>query len=423
MAGDWIKWVKGLSRRREVIVTARKLGLSRREVASACMEMWEWADDETVDGHVKGATREDIDSMLEIPGFSVALEASEVGWLRVNSQGVTFPRWERNNGDSAKRRAINSRTQQSKRAGLTGGVRRKCVPKAVKQAVLERDGGTCRYCGCEVTRPHSNSTEESTREVTRFHWDNVLPVTRGGDNSVENVVLCCTQCKERKGDKSLDECGLRLIPVSDNRHLNVTQLSLQTSDKKVTRGEESERRARGEKNIQSREDRSADRSAPPDSSATGPPPPVDRSDQSPRSPPPGRSRVNFLVREGEEPFDLSGVDWGEIISMAERAAKRVPPRTEDDRRAWLRYAVMADSMFNEAWLIGAAEIVEHAKETKLTRQAHFVAVLQSTAAELQDGVNPETFNAIARRVEIPLEVWRSDVLPVGPRHGNGKARY
>lgn len=123
---------------------------------------------------------------------------------------------------------------------------------------------------------------------------------------------------------------------------SVPKMSLKTWDQR------SERRARGEKNIQSREDRSADRSAPPDSAATGPPP--DRSDQSPRSPPSGRSRVNILVREGEEPFDLSGVDWGEIVAMAERAAKRVPPRTEDDRRAWLRYAVMAGSMFNEAWL-------------------------------------------------------------------------
>lgn len=328
MAGNWIKWVKGLTKRREVIVLARKLNVSCREAACACMEMWEWADDETEDGHIKGATAADIDLQFGIPGFAVALESPEVGWLRVNSQGLTFPRWDRHNGESAKRRANDAAKKRQQRDLGAGQASRK-----------KRD-----------KRPEN------------------VPKEPGPD--------------ERRREKT-----------------------------------------RGEKNIQSREDRSADRSAPPDSAATGPPSSPDRSDQSPRSSPPGRSRVNFLVREGEEPFDLSGVDWAAIVAMAERAAKRVPPRTEDDRRAWLRYAVMADSMFSEAWLIGAAEIVEHAKETKLTRQAHFVAVLQSTAAELQDGVNPEMFNAIARRVEIPLEIWKSNVLPVGPRHGNGKARY
>jgi hypothetical protein len=115
MSGEWIKWVKGLSRRREVIVLARKLNMSRREAACACMELWEWADDETHDGHIRGATRDDIDLMLGIAGFSVALEAPEVGWLKVNSSGITFMKWDRNNGESAKRRAMESRKKRRQR--------------------------------------------------------------------------------------------------------------------------------------------------------------------------------------------------------------------------------------------------------------------------------------------------------------------
>jgi len=115
MAGDWIKWVKGLSRRREVIVLARKLSISRREAATACMEIWEWADNETHDGHVRGATRDDIDLMLGLTGFSAALEAPEVGWLKVNSVGVTFTNWDRNNSESAKRRALESRKKRRQR--------------------------------------------------------------------------------------------------------------------------------------------------------------------------------------------------------------------------------------------------------------------------------------------------------------------
>lgn len=111
----WIKWVKGLSNRREVIVLARKLNISRREAACACMEMWEWADQETIDGHIRGATRDDIDLMLGLPGFSSALESDEVGWVRFTERGVTFPRWERHNGETAKKRALEQRKKKRQR--------------------------------------------------------------------------------------------------------------------------------------------------------------------------------------------------------------------------------------------------------------------------------------------------------------------
>lgn len=115
MARDWIKWVKGLSRRREVVMLARTLGISRREAACACMEMWEWADGETLDGNIKGATGGDIDELLGLPGFAVALQAPEVGWLVVRANGITFPRYERNNGETAKRRAVEAHKKSRQR--------------------------------------------------------------------------------------------------------------------------------------------------------------------------------------------------------------------------------------------------------------------------------------------------------------------
>jgi len=115
VAEVWIKWVKGLSTRREISVLARKLNISRREAACACMEMWEWADLETADGHIKGATRDDIDLLLGLPGFGSALESPEVGWLRSTERGITFPRWERHNGKTAKARALEQRKKKRQR--------------------------------------------------------------------------------------------------------------------------------------------------------------------------------------------------------------------------------------------------------------------------------------------------------------------
>ena len=54
MAGSWIKWDRGLSRKPEVIAIAAALKLDRRLVAACCMEVWEWSDDVTEDGRIEG---------------------------------------------------------------------------------------------------------------------------------------------------------------------------------------------------------------------------------------------------------------------------------------------------------------------------------------------------------------------------------
>lgn len=114
MAGDWIKWQKGLARKREVLSVAHKLGMDRRAVAAACMEVWEWADDETADGHIEGVPAGFIDQVVGLDGFAGAL--AEVGWLRVTEGGVSFPNFDRHNGEPAKQRARNARNQARKRS-------------------------------------------------------------------------------------------------------------------------------------------------------------------------------------------------------------------------------------------------------------------------------------------------------------------
>jgi hypothetical protein len=122
-----------------------------------------------------------------------------------------------------------------------------------------------------------------------------------------------------------------------------------------------------------------------------------------------QSPINLGEGKGEEPLDVSALDWEHVAAMAEAVGKRIAPATEDDRRAWLRFAVLAETSFGEAWLVDAAEAVVAAKETRKTRQAHFVGVLKSKALD-QHEVDGETFTAMLRRIEIPASVWKSDVL-------------
>jgi 5-methylcytosine-specific restriction endonuclease McrA len=57
-----------------------------------------------------------------------------------------------------------------------------------------RDGFSCQYCG-------------SKGELT---FDHVLPRSRGGITSWENVVASCSSCNLRKGSRSLKQAGFHL---------------------------------------------------------------------------------------------------------------------------------------------------------------------------------------------------------------------
>ncbi len=66
------------------------------------------------------------------------------------------------------------------------------------RSVFSRDGGRCRYCG----------TEEPP-----FELDHMVPVARGGENSLENLVVACKHCNASKGDRLLSELGWSLRAV------------------------------------------------------------------------------------------------------------------------------------------------------------------------------------------------------------------
>jgi 5-methylcytosine-specific restriction endonuclease McrA len=70
--------------------------------------------------------------------------------------------------------------------------RRPSVPTAVRAAVLARDGMACRYCGRKV---HQRKTGPG-----RLHFDHVIPHSRGGLPTIENIVVSCRGCNLAKSD-------------------------------------------------------------------------------------------------------------------------------------------------------------------------------------------------------------------------------
>ena len=68
-------------------------------------------------------------------------------------------------------------------ASETAERRREPIPRAVRLAVFERDGGRCAECG-------------SSFEI---QYDHVIPLALGGANTAENLQILCAPCNQSKG--------------------------------------------------------------------------------------------------------------------------------------------------------------------------------------------------------------------------------
>ena len=69
--------------------------------------------------------------------------------------------------------------------------------RLTRRNLMFRDGHQCQYCG---KRP----------PLRELNIDHVLPRSRGGDDSWENLVTACRVCNLRKGWKTPEEANMRL---------------------------------------------------------------------------------------------------------------------------------------------------------------------------------------------------------------------
>lgn len=67
-----------------------------------------------------------------------------------------------------------------------------------RRTVLARDRYTCQYCGSQPGK--ANLT-----------LDHVVPRSRGGRTAWENVAIACGPCNRRKGNRTPEEVGMRLL--------------------------------------------------------------------------------------------------------------------------------------------------------------------------------------------------------------------
>ncbi|MDH3217086.1 MAG: HNH endonuclease [Candidatus Krumholzibacteria bacterium] len=70
--------------------------------------------------------------------------------------------------------------------------------KFSRQNIYARDKFRCQYCGQRL----------QPRELT---CDHVIPRSRGGTTTWNNIVSCCRPCNRQKGGRTPAEAGLRLL--------------------------------------------------------------------------------------------------------------------------------------------------------------------------------------------------------------------
>jgi 5-methylcytosine-specific restriction endonuclease McrA len=74
-----------------------------------------------------------------------------------------------------------------------------------RRNIMKRDQHTCQYCGTK----------------SDLTLDHVLPRSRGGEDSWENLVTACNQCNVKKGNRTPDEARMPL-DIEPYRPVHIT---------------------------------------------------------------------------------------------------------------------------------------------------------------------------------------------------------
>jgi 5-methylcytosine-specific restriction endonuclease McrA len=69
-----------------------------------------------------------------------------------------------------------------------------------RRNIFSRDLNACQYCA-------------GVFASSKLTLDHVLPRSRGGRDTWENLVACCYSCNSRKADRTPEEAGMALVKV------------------------------------------------------------------------------------------------------------------------------------------------------------------------------------------------------------------
>jgi 5-methylcytosine-specific restriction endonuclease McrA len=87
-----------------------------------------------------------------------------------------------------------------------------------RKNIIRRDSFTCQYCGAK------------TQDLT---IDHIIPRSRGGADTWENLVAACHYCNNKKGNRTPEEAEMQLLSIPRKPHhiMFIKQYSGKVDDK------------------------------------------------------------------------------------------------------------------------------------------------------------------------------------------------
>ena len=113
MRRPWIKIEVSTPDKPEVCAIATRLRIDPDAVVGKLVRLWAWAELNRVKENDLGVTREFLDKVCGRKGFAEALIHS--GWLIEGPKGLSFPNFERHNGNDSKVRGLTARRVEKHR--------------------------------------------------------------------------------------------------------------------------------------------------------------------------------------------------------------------------------------------------------------------------------------------------------------------
>lgn len=195
----WIELHQSLWTHHKTIELAAQLGIDPTHAGGLMARLWTWCLDNAPDGDLSRLSATAIAVGAGWTGkpedfVEAAIKAGFLDRDPDGRQGLFVHDWHDYAGRLMERRQQWAEKVQRKRQ-LYDNMK-------LTRAVRARDGDRCRYCGRVVNWRDRKGPAGGTYDL----------VDPAGPNTPENAVVSCRACASRKGNRTLEDAGMRLLP-------------------------------------------------------------------------------------------------------------------------------------------------------------------------------------------------------------------
>lgn len=189
MAGNWLKIESVTPDKEEIHTIAVSLDISPDDAFGKVFRVWRWFNDHTINGKTKWVSMAFINSLIGLNNFAEQME--KVGWLKVTTRGVTVPKFDRHNSESAKARGLAKKRQADKRSRDShGDVTEKPLPEKKRKEKNQnriKGGSLSQECGASIS--DSDSPISRVRAQVVF-LDRMKPMMAANGTQAQSDMTC-----------------------------------------------------------------------------------------------------------------------------------------------------------------------------------------------------------------------------------------